>query len=151
MDSVSFPYWDIALSGSALEDSAKEAYRITLRWYLAYCRDHHCGVDFNSARAFVEESRQTHQNVPAWAVELWKSALNWFFRNAKHFTEEETEAHVEILSDHEVKTMRLKPGEPEWRLKMLTVIRRRHMSYRTETTYIGWVLRFAKFVGRDDR
>ncbi|WP_269526439.1 integron integrase [Coraliomargarita parva] len=148
MKVIEFPDWDAALGRSGIGEREEESFRITLRWYLSYCGEQGCQATVPSARAFVDQARRNHPKVPSFAVEQWKQALNWFFKHGRAASDMGAEAEIEITAS--VKTMRLGHGTPEWRLKMLTVLRRRQMSYRTETTYIGWVLRFARFCGTND-
>jgi site-specific recombinase XerD len=41
-------------------------------------------------------------------------------------------------------------GNPGWKTAFLTVVRRRHYSYRTEQSYLVWLERFARFCKSDD-
>jgi len=146
--------WERTLCESDLSEQLKNAYAITIRWYLSYCQRLQCGISCDSARLFVDKAKRNRPHVPERAVEQWKTALNWFFRHLKKpddasLREGSSEERL-LVTPGANKTMRLKTGEPVWRMKMLTVLRRRQMSYRTETTYVGWVLRFARFTGRDD-
>lgn len=180
MKTVQFANWNEVLESAALPDAAKKSYRITIRWYLSYCHQQHCPACFDSARAFMAAAMQQKSGMDDWVYERWREGIRWFFRNGQQVAEVEEAAEdyyaplptpaepthspthspihspthspagsVEVASGA-IKTMRLQRAEPEWRLQLLTVLRRRHMSYRTETTYVGWVLRFARFLGTDD-
>lgn len=38
-----------------------------------------------------------------------------------------------------------RPASLDWRLRTIGQIRQKHLSYRAEQTYVGWVSRFARF------
>jgi len=144
-----------------MEASLRASYVITLRWYLSFCARRHVPASFDSARAFMSMAIAAKPNLDEWIYERWREAIRWFFRNGEqvdHRDEPELEpddymtlpAVVETVDEPQVKCMRLKRAEPAWRMQFLTVLRRRQMSYRTETTYSGWIQQFERFVGRND-
>ncbi len=149
MRTISFPNWENQLAASAASKDEKQSFAITIRWYLSHCQRQHCTTDFKSARQFINSAIQSKPQVSKWGVERWKEGIRWFFRNAPKELEnlKQTTTLDSSNNKSKIKTMRLGESEPEWRLRMITALRRRHMSYRTETTYVGWVLRFSKFVG----
>ena len=126
--------------------SARKSAEITIHWYLGYLRKHREPASIESARAFMEEVME-EKKPKAWVAERWREALNWFFRNApvkrtvdrsavrdkrRRFPvtirEYQESVHAEPLIADAVKLMRV-----------------RHLSYRTEVTYIGWIRRIEAF------
>lgn len=145
MKTISFPDWETRLESSEIPYGEKKSFAITIRWYLSYCQQQQHFVDFSSARSFINKAIQSKPQTSEWVIERWKEGIRWLFRNAPKTTQK-----VKEPNETKVKAMRLGQSVPEWRLRMLTTLRKRQMSYRTETTYIGWVLRFARFVGHHD-
>ena len=99
-------------------------------------------MNHESARSFIEWAQQEKQ-PEAWQVEQWKEAIRWFYRAAKS-------AHpAELGPGKEIPQVVVSPGPtdtPAWKRAFLTVVRRRHYSYRTEQSYLVWLERFARHV-----
>ena len=53
MKEVHFPDWEGVLRESGLPAQVQKSYRITIRWYLSYCRRCGAGVTVQSARDFM--------------------------------------------------------------------------------------------------
>ncbi|MGP8054817.1 MAG: integron integrase [Limisphaerales bacterium] len=143
MQEIQFKEWAEALARMDLPQRQKESWTITLRWYLSFCRRSRAGVTVQSAREFIVWA-QAEKRAQAWQVEGWKQALNWFFREAKR------PAAAAPVSGPPSKPQTAGGGGagermPAWKKDFLTVVRRRHYSYRTEQSYLVWVERFARF------
>ena len=121
---VDFPNWAEHLAASELGEKEKGSYLITIRWYLSYCRKARCGADYRSALAFLEAAEKEHR-PKAFALEGWKAALRWFFRNAP------SRGAAEPIA---------------WKERFLREIRVGHYSYRTEQTYRQWIERYLAFI-----
>jgi integron integrase len=145
MKEIHFPNWDAVLAWTDLPERLRNTYQITIRWYLSFCRRSRAGVNHESARGFIEWAQQ-EKKPEAWQVEQWKEAIRWFYRAAK------SAQPVEQSPGKEIPPVAVSPepaGTAAWRSAFLTVIRRRHYSYRTEQSYLVWLERFARHVKSD--
>lgn len=79
---IKFPRWAELLEGAALSASEQNSFKVTIRWYLGWCRRQGVGCSVLSARAFIDWARQEKQ-ASDWMVEQWKTAIRWFFKTAK--------------------------------------------------------------------
>ncbi len=132
---ISFPNWSQVLDVDDLPEYARDSFRITIRWYLGYCKRARCRVTKESARAFIESVKR--EKAPAAAtLESWRNALRWFFRHAPK---------ENILPDSAVEKSSVARGGEGWFDAFIAEIRRRNYSYRTEETYLQWLRQFAAF------
>ncbi|WP_185693186.1 integron integrase [Puniceicoccus vermicola] len=159
MKFYSFPRWAEVLEKQRLSDSEKQSYRITIQWYLGDLKKRRQRATVGSARLFIE-ARIRERKPEEWIVERWREALNWFFKNAKSRTA------AEIQKPMTARTVKGEDGSPDGRRaygvtvreyqervapeplieEMIRLMRVRHLSYRTEEAYIGWVRRMEAFV-----
>ncbi len=104
-----------------LDERQRKAWVVTLKWYLSYCRK--LGLteveDRRVGRQFWREAVEAKQ-PGAWQKRQWSAALKWFF----DFIEKR---------DNAGKAMR-------------QAMRNRHLSYRTELSYLSWLRRFQAFI-----
>jgi integron integrase len=148
MKEIRFPEWEQVLNRTTLSTHTRHRWTITIRWYLNFCRRGRAGVNVQSARDFVEWAKRQKQAPDRW-VDEWKDALRWFFRvgqaraNSSQPATKMADGKWQMAKDRGQK-----PGP--WRDKFLTVIRRRHYSYRTEQSYLVWIERYAKFAGTEE-
>jgi integron integrase len=155
MQNVDFPEWPQRLAQAPLSDRQRSSHAITLRWYLSFCRRSRSGVNFQSARDFMAWA-QAEKHPQPWQVEAWREAIRWFFREAKrvvavpqHHGEVDPANALPVSATGPVSPG--KPGAtPGWKDAFLTVVRRRHYSYRTEQSYLVWLERFARECGTDE-
>ena len=92
MEMIHFPRWAEVLSKSSLDERTAENYRVSIRWYLSWCRKCGLGCTVKSATDFVEWAH-AEKNASEWMVERWKEGIRWFFVNAKvQGTADESEA-----------------------------------------------------------
>lgn len=148
---VHFPDWEIALEQSGLPDRSRQTYRITIRWYLSFCRRSRVGVNHESARAFIEWAEKEKAPEP-WQLEGWKEAIRWFFRTAKGgrgTPDREKGPRAAMAEIPQATPFTGSEPMPGWKKAFLTVVRTRKYSYRTEQSYMVWIERFARHVGTD--
>jgi len=125
-------------------------------------------VTFQSARDFLEVAQKERKPSPA-LLERWKEAIRWFFRAAKAEAEsgrQKEEKHLASIHQTQRSDLADSPrpiekgkgeggkqieeeGEADWSVRMRTVLRVRHYSYRTEQSYLSWGARFAGQVGEE--
>lgn len=125
-----------------------------------------------SAKEFLSafpEIRVRERKPEEWVVERWREALNWFFKNAKSRTVAAIPKPMQVNSS-EVRDGCCEEGReggfadgrrayavtvrayqervaPEPLIEeMVRLMRVRHMSYRTEEAYVGWVRRMEAFL-----
>jgi len=164
MNIVSFQNWAEVLAAADLPEKVKNSHKIVIRWYLGYLRKVGKPASVETARAFVEGL--VEERRPAdWMVEGWRQGLNWFFKEApvrRRLAEPPVAApppgrgeRVENVADgrrrHGVTVAELQKRVPVDPLfdETVRLMRVRHMAYRTEETYLGWLRRLeAYFQGK---
>ena len=162
MNEIRFREWAKVLAQADVPGRQKASWVITLKWFLGYCRRSRAGVTVQSAREFIEWAQQEKDAQP-WQVEGWKEAIRWFFRAAKASgcgAREPSATQAGQATAHAQASTAKCPCEgnagagrredPAWKTAFLTVVRRRHYSYRTEQSYLVWLERFARFCRTDD-
>ena len=145
---VWFPGWMACLEGSGFPPGQISSMASVIRWYLSFCKRGRVRVTFASARDFLESGRR-EKNPSQELEERWKEAIRWFFRAAKGHSSAVRGQKSEV-GGHSPSSGGLrhdKGAEAEWSVKMRTVLRVRHYSYRTEQSYLSWGARFAAHVG----
>ena len=135
-EAVRFPSWESVPEGEA-DTKCRESIRITIRWYLGWCRRFGRVASVASAVDFLREMEQRKSAKP-WALESWKAALRWFFREAR---KQETELGSSEVHDT-VESIR-DPLERRLAVKLRTD----NHSLRTEKAYRGWFKRYRQFLG----
>lgn len=154
---IQFPRWAEVLDLGEMEMAKREAFKVTIRWYLSWCARQRTGCTAQSARDFIEWATG-EKNADDWLVERWKEAIRWFFQSAKA---QRTIENVEIEKVEELQSgsvaswqgghdeasihaeERITPrGNDE--VKILQVMRRNGMALRTERAYLGWYRDFQK-------
>ena len=161
MKDIQFTRWAEVLDQSSLPQHIKHSWFITLKWYLGFCRRNRAGVNVQSAREFIEWAQRDKQAQP-WKMEGWKDAIRWFFKEAarraalpRPIVACGTPAGTSLKPAVQLTRIPQSgtPGKSEadgraalagWKGAFLTVIRRRHYSYRTEQSYLVWIERFAR-------
>jgi len=173
MRAIKFPDWqDVLECDAALPASDRNSYKITIRWFLSYCRRVRRPANKEQAYAFMEEACERKQPGD-WVLGKWKDGINWFFIHApKEAAEDATDERSgqewprsvsagagaggdSEMADPEIcvpggrgperQPARLTQSEPDWRLKMVKGIRIRGFSYNTEKSYLSWLTRFARY------
>ncbi len=136
----------------------KCSFAITLRWHLNFCRRGRGEVTHDSARDFIAWA-QAHKQPEPWQLESWREAIRWFFRAAKA-AQDRASSTASAPSPQPSPPVGAREPEaseatptsavPAWKTAFLTVLRRRHYSYRTEQSYLVWLERFARFCQTED-
>src|SRR5438477_11513984 len=105
------------------------------RKHLDYCAHNAISVTTESARAYMDDvTRRGLARHP----ELWKDALNWFFRAGRQHT---SVARGALPPLHQADT-----GAVPWEQRLIERVRIQHYAWRTEQTYRQWAWRLADFV-----
>lgn len=143
-----FPRWAEILEQTAeLSEAERKGYRVTLRWYLGWCRKRSKGCSIESARSFVEWARE-EKSASNWMVERWREAIRWFFRSGEMKTVRDGDEELEFYSVDRARKdtdgERLEPTS-EAEEKILRVMRRRGLALSTERTYLGWFRDFLRW------
>lgn len=141
--SVSFPDWKLILSGSNLPAKEKESFKITINWFLSFCKRARSRATRRAANAFYETVRRERDPKPFQLVQ-WKNALAWFFRNAP-----ESPIDGETIPAEQVHAERSRQQGEAWLDRFIGEIRRRHYSYHTEVSYLQWIRSFDQFTDGD--
>jgi len=148
---VRFPDWSDVLEDEIDDPRKREAWRITIRWYLGWCRRRRCSATTETVVTFlteVAEAKKPGESV----MEAWREALRWFFRRG--WAREKAGGSMEsAASDEQVDWESLRRealsdiADPLER-RVARRIRDKNMMLRTEQTYRGWIRRFVRFLGQ---
>lgn len=166
MASVNFPDWSVVLkSDASLSAQERDSFKITIRWFLGFCKRRGAAADFEQACAFIDWA-QREKRASDYVVERWREPIRWFFRTARRRERGEASAsgHQSDVSIEdsraaskergvrgpEAQPARLLKSEPEWRLQCIRGIRIRNFSYATEKSYLQRLRRFAAYWKTDD-
>ena len=175
MREIKFPNWVEALRRTEIGESQRQSWSITLKWYLGFCRRNRTSVTVQSAREFVawveKEKRGQPWQVEQWkeAIRWFFRAAqqpegrglrsevgerNVQGGNAQDSAPNLPRGTGQASADPspEVRGPSLRESRPQderpmpdWKKDFLTVVRRRHYSYRTEQSYLVWLERFARY------
>ena len=122
--------------------------KVTVKWFLSFCRkqDPPLWPGRSSGNAFYRQMVAEHDAAP-WQKQQWKSALAAFLDIVE--PEQTVEPARSGVTGDDVDESGVWAGET-WGEAFVRVVRCRHLSYRTERTYLGWVKRFESWLdGRD--
>jgi len=113
--------WSILERDEGLSPEQRAQWEVVLNWYFGFCakRELRDPSDRENGKLFWSEAVQ-QRNPEAWQRAQWGEALKWFFTTVGDW-------------DRAGREMR-------------SVLRRRHLAYRTEQTYMGWLRRFQVFL-----
>lgn len=150
-----FPGWGAMLAASDLTPTEKAGYGITIRWYLSFCRRGRVAVDHDSAREFIRRAEQEKRPAEG-RLERWREALRWFFRTGWAVARQAGGGATEVVVGGPQSTAGRSAagvvppdqGWAGWLESMRKLLRVRHLSYRTEQSYLGWARRFVAVSGR---
>ena len=98
---------------------------IVLQWYFGFCAKRELGdpSDRQNGRIFWKEAVLTRE-PQKWQLKQWTAAMKWYF---------------ESVGDKD-----------EAGRLMRSALRRRHLRFRTEQGYLGWLRRFQAFLHPKD-
>jgi hypothetical protein len=137
-----FPGWKQCLGQARLSGELQVSYRRGIEAYSAFCQRNRLDATVETARRFVAESAGLGSPAPA-AVEVWKEALNWLFREAR--------AHRAPSLKGVPALARADLGQTDWERRLIKRLRELHYAWRTEETYRGWAWRYHDFLGLRQR
>ena len=184
MSSISFPDWQLHLHRTGIRPQRMRVFTRVIYEFLKYCESKGGHVDFDSARAFMEDCLVRKDSIAGFEEVVWRNAIRWFFKKAKsvernHLKQEgnhpgnqsdaaepeqirvdgrdsssSSHSNSEPNSDSDNNAM-ISDNDDEddshsrgvrvnWVKEVLTTLRARKMSYRTEQSYMGWLRRFDK-------
>lgn len=174
MVTVSFPNWSYALDATKLSAEVSNRHRIIINWFLGHLKREHQPATVDSAREFVEHLIETRKPQD-WQVKQWSDGLNWFFKEAPArrrvgaksasvvVGEGQVKSHEDAGVDndedsgdgrrqyaHTVAEMQAKVAVGPWFEETVRLMRVRHMAYRTEEAYLGWIRRMERFLQSKD-
>ena len=164
--SVWFPDWADVLTRTNLPVATRQEYRSAIFAYLHFCKTRRKRATVASAREFMRE-REAGRRLGAAGLNMWKSALNWFFQQAGRRMQA-PELAGRSPSAHNSAAAPGAPdgpvitggptlgaadlGRTEWEKRLIQELRSRNYSWRTEQTYRGWAWRFVRWLdGRSTR
>jgi hypothetical protein len=131
-----WPKW-LAADGS-IASAQRAGHRAVIGEFLGFCHRRGAAPSIALAREQVELVRQ-EQRPTAGQLRARKEALNWFFRQVR---------------DHETPRISGVPplaradlGREPWERALVASLRERHLAWRTEQTYRGWMGRFVEWLG----
>ncbi|MGJ8653734.1 MAG: integron integrase [Opitutaceae bacterium] len=176
MVTISFPNWSGALDAAKLPAEVCNRHRIIINWFLGHLKREHQQATVDSARAFVEHLVETRKpaewQVQQWSEGLnwfFREAPSRRHRTAevseskKSDNEHPTAALCKEKADgdedessaqsdgrrhyeHTVAEMQAQIPLDPWFEETVRLMRVRHMAYRTEETYLGWIRRMERFL-----
>jgi len=160
MDTFYFKHWQAALAKEPLSENLKRAYQYILIGYLSYLRQQKTGASIGSARAYIRQ-KIAEKRPASWQAQRWKDALNWWFKNAPSKRRHRNPTDARFQASAHTKKKQYADGRQRYPVTirqyqkkvssepliedMIKLMRIRHMAYRTEETYVGWVRRLARF------
>ncbi len=177
MSSISFPDWQLHLYRTGIRPQRMRVFTRVIYEYLKFCDSRGGRVDFDSARAYMENCLVRKDSIAGFEEALWRNAIRWFFKTAKsversHLHKEGNHLGKELGSEEQEQirvddrdassSSNSKPVfnsdnnasisendnahsrtvRVNWVKEVLTTLRARKMSYRTEQSYMGWLRRF---------
>jgi integron integrase len=115
----------------------QSAYALALGGFLEYCARNAVSITTPAARAYMEDVlRRGLAKHP----ELWKEALNWFFREGRrHCATAAPDRNLPTLGQADT-------GAQPWERRLIERLRIQHYAWRTEQTYRSWAWRLAHFI-----
>jgi integron integrase len=147
---VRFPDWDHVLETEITDSQRQEAWRITIRWYLGWCRRRQCLATTESVVAFLSEVTEAKKPSES-RLEAWREALRWFFRRGwereKAGISEQPVASREQVDWENLRREALAEIADPFERKVARRMREENLMLRTERTYRGWIRRFVRHLG----
>jgi len=139
-----FPAWQEALVGIR-DRKTRESVRITVRWYLGWCKSREQKVSIASAVEFLTEMQDRKQPLD-WALQQWKDSLRWFFKEARRQKFPRQCPYPPAPEQHDP----IEEIENPWEKLLVTRLRKDNRLLRTEQTYRGWLKRYLRWLGTRD-
>ena len=179
MSSILFPDWQLHLHRTGIRPQRMRVFTRVIYEFLKFCESKGGHVDFDSARAFMEDCLVRKDSIAGFEEVVWRNAIRWFFKKAKSVERNKLHkagVHQEKVSgadeqkrtwvdDRDSSSSSNSYSAPvsypdnhnsihhdddshsrvvrvNWVKEVLTTLRARKMSYRTEQSYMGWLRRF---------
>jgi|GEM_PF-472140 len=136
---VSFPRWREVLHSEISDPSKRNGMEQDIFAWLKFLK-------VNSRRASVESVLDYlhHIGEQGQKTDSVRTSLRWFFKSAAAQSGVPDTVHPEQgARQHVIELERPDAGLTSWEKRLVTAIRRKHLQWRTEQTYRGWVRRFA--------
>lgn len=140
---VSFPRWREVLLAECADPAVLQRREQDIFAWLKFLKAAHRRASVEAVLDYLHILEQEGKNTDA-----IRSSLRWFFKTAA-IQRGETDVHLSPPPAQErlIKVEREDKGGPPWEQLLVTVIRRRHLQWRTEQAYRGWGRRFALWLG----
>jgi Phage integrase, N-terminal SAM-like domain len=124
--------WERALESKRWPAKRLAWFKFTIRWFLSFGRKQRPPLAPNRTTANYFYSRMVAEKRPAeWQERRWKEAIGFY---------------LDRVEPKQGATLGGEGGEEvPWEQAFLRVARSRHLSYRTERSYLGWLKRYEKF------
>jgi len=140
---VSFPRWREVLHSECSNPAVLRTQEQNIFAYLKFLKTTHRRASVDSVLDYLhtlEEEGKSTDSV--------RSSLRWFFKAASiQRGDEGPDSSAPVIREQVINVEREDKGGPPWEQLLVTVIRRRHLQWRTEQTYRGWAHRFAAWLG----
>lgn len=140
---VSFPRWREVLHNEPLTPALLQAHEREIFAFLKHLKLARRRASVSSVLDYLRSLEE--QNTSTEAV---RAALRWFFQAAA--LQAQSGADQIAPRAESVAVIRVEQGDqggPPWEQRMVTVLRTRHLKWRTEEAYRGWARRFARWLG----
>ncbi len=140
---VSFPRWREVLHNEPLAPALVQTHEREIFAFLKHLKQARRRVSVASVLEYLRNLEE--QSIP---IEAARAALRWFFQAAAH--QAQSGADQIAPPSESVPVIRVEQGDqggPPWEQRMVTVLRTRHLKWRTEEAYRGWGRRFANWLG----
>jgi integron integrase len=154
-ETVDFSEWEEVLA-YIKEPRRRNSTKITVTWYLGWCRRHGLGASPRTAADFLKEVRQ-HHKPEEWAYNQWRDCLRWFFQMAardwKRLPDPPNRKKappVRTIKEHSESHDPIDSIGSRWERELTTAIRRENLLLRTEQAYRGWLKRYLQWLGGGD-
>ena len=140
---VSFPRWREVLHNEPLASAVVQGHESEIFSFLKYLKAIRRQASVASVLDYLRSMEE--QGKP---TEATRAALRWFFLAAAHQAQSGADQIAPPAESAPV--IRVEQGDqggPPWEQRMVTVLRTRHLKWRTEEAYRGWGRRFATWLG----
>lgn len=125
------PDWQDRIEASDLDKAEKYSFKITIRWYLSYCKSQQLRATYATAKAFLDQVREDKKPKEE-MYQNWRMALKWFFLEAKS-------AQTTDAFDH------LPEPSSSWEKDLVRKLRVSKLAYKTEKAYRYWCHRCCNY------
>ena len=140
---VSFPRWREVLQSECSDPAELRTREQEIFAWLKFFKAAHRRASVESVLDYLHTLENEGKNTDS-----VRSSLRWFFKAASiQKGEESPDSPTPLIREQVIKVEQADKGGPPWEQLLVTVIRRRHLQWRTEQTYRGWAHRFTAWLG----